>query len=119
MPNFVLLIGALLVALGTYSYTASVSGSAMTLIPAMVGAVLVILGLLARRESLKKHTMHGSAAIALLGVLGGIGPLAMGGSDRFPPLMIQATVGMMVLCGILLAASVASFRKARREREQA
>lgn len=119
MPNFVLLIGALLVALGTYSYTASISGSAMTLIPAMVGALLVVLGLLARKDALKKHAMHGAAAVALLGVLGGIGPLAMGGSDRFPPLMIQATVGMMILCGILLAAAVQAFRKARRERGQA
>lgn len=119
MANFVLLIGALLVVLGSYSYTASVSGSAMTLIPAMVGGVLVVLGLLARKDALKKHAMHGAAAAALLGVLGGIGPLAMGGTDRFPPLMIQATVGMMVLCAILLAASVRAFRKARREREQA
>lgn len=119
MPTLTLAIGALLVALGAYAYTGSVSRSPMTLIPAMLGAVLVVLGLLARREAIRKHAMHGAAALALLGVVAGIGPLAMGGTDRFPPLMIQATTGMMVLCAVLLALAVRSFVQARRARRVA
>ena len=109
MPTITLAIGALLVALGGYAYTGSVSRSPMTLIPAIVGAVFVVLGLLARNPAMKKHAMHGTAAIALLGALAGIGPLAMGGTTRFPPLMIQATTGMMLLCAVLLALCVRSF----------
>lgn len=116
MPNLTLLVGALLVALGAYAYTGSVSRSAMTLIPAMLGAVLVALGLLARRAALRRHAMHAAAALALVGVVGGIGPLAMGGTRRFPPLMMQATTGMLVLCAVLLVLAVRSFVQARRGR---
>ena len=116
MPNLTLLIGALLVALGAYAYGGSVSRSAMTLIPAMLGTALVGLGLLARRDALRRHAMHAAAALALLGVVGGIGPLAMGGARRFPPLMIQATTGMLVLCAVLLVLAVRSFVQARRAR---
>lgn len=119
MSNVVITVGALLVALGAYAYTGSVSRSAMTLIPAIFGAVFIVLGALARKESLRKHAMHGAAAFALLGMVAGVGPLAMGGTNRFPPLMIQATTGMMVLCAVLLALAVRSFIQARRARGQA
>ncbi|MEM1025648.1 MAG: hypothetical protein AAGD10_19355 [Myxococcota bacterium] len=119
MPKFVLFIGALLVALGAYTYTQSLTGSAMTLIPAMLGAAFIGLGLIALSEGLRKHAMHGAAVLALLGVVAGIGPLAMGGTNRFPVLMIQGTTGMMILSGILLAAAVRSMIAARRARVQA
>lgn len=116
MPTITVVFGALLVALGAYAYTGSATRSAMTLIPAMVGVVFIVLGLLARTPALKKHAMHATAALALVGALAGIGPLAMGGTTRFPPLMIQATTGMMLLCAALLALSVRSFIQARRAR---
>lgn len=119
MPKLVLIIGALLVVLGVYTYTQSLRGSAMTLIPAMLGAAFLALGLLALRESLRKHAMHAAAAVALLGFVAGIGPLAMGGTARFPPLMIQGTTGMMILSGLLLAAAIRSMIAARRARPQA
>lgn len=55
----------------------------MTLIPAMLGAAVVVLGAIALADGMRKHAMHGAAALALLGVVGGIGPLAMGGTSRF------------------------------------
>jgi hypothetical protein len=116
MPTITAAVGALLVALGLYAYTGSVTRSPMTLIPAFVGGTFVLLGLLARTPAMKRHAMHAGAALALLGALAGIGPLAMGGTRRFPPLMIQATTGMMVLCAILLALMVRSFVQARRAR---
>ncbi|MEM7540818.1 MAG: hypothetical protein AAF384_04440 [Pseudomonadota bacterium] len=118
MPNLVISIGVLLIALGGYSYFGSISRSTMTLIPGMLGAVIVVCGLLALKEHLRKHAMHGAAAFALLGVIGGIGPLAMGGTSRFPPLMIQATTGMMILSGLLLAVAVRSMIMARRANTQ-
>ena len=120
MPTITLAIGALLVALGAYAYTGSVSRSAMTLIPAMFGAVFIVLGLLAGRgEAMRRHAMHAAAALALVGIVAGIGPLAMGGTNRFPALMIQATTGMLVLCAVLLALAVRSFIAARRARRVA
>jgi len=118
MPTLVLSIGALLVALGGYTYFGSASRSAMTLIPAMLGVAIVVLGLLALQDGLRKHAMHGAAALSLLGVIGGIGPLAMGGTARFPPLMMQGTNGMMILSGILLVAAVRSMIMARRASPQ-
>lgn len=119
MPAVLLVIGALLVALGLYTYAFSLTGSAMTLIPAMFGAVFVVLGLVARNDGLRKHAMHGAALFALLGIVAGIGPLAMGGTSRFPPLMMVGTNGLMILCAILLALAVRSFILARRAREEA
>jgi hypothetical protein len=116
MSNLVILIGALLTALGAYTYTGSATQSAMTLIPAMVGVVFIVLGLVARKDGARKHALHAASALALLGVLAGIGPLAMGGTDRFPPLMMQGTTGMAVLCAILFAVAVRYFLRARRER---
>lgn len=120
MPTVTITIGALLVALGAYAYTGSATRSAMTLIPAFFGIAFVLLGLLARRgDAMRRHAMHAAAALALVGVVAGIGPLAMGGTNRFPPLMIQATTGMMVLCAVLLALAVRSFITARRARRAA
>lgn len=116
MPTITAAFGALLVALGLYAYTGSATRSAMTLIPAFLGVAFVVLGLLARIPAMKRHAMHAGAALALLGALAGVGPLAMGGTTRFPPLMIQATTGMMLLCAILLALMVRSFVQARRAR---
>jgi hypothetical protein len=120
MPTLTLAIGALLVALGAYAYAGSATQSAMTLIPAFFGACFVACGLLARRgDAMRRHAMHVAAALALVGVVAGIGPLAMGGTKRFPPLMIQATTGLMVLCAVLLVFAVRSFIAARRARRTA
>jgi hypothetical protein len=116
MPNLTFLVGALLVVVGGYAYTQSVTRSPMALIPAFLGALFVVLAVVAGRESLRKHAMHAAAALALLGVLAGIGPVAMGGTRRFPPLMVYSTVAMSVLCALFLAAAVRSFIAARRAR---
>lgn len=120
MPIIVLCIGVVLVALGAYTYLGSLTGSAMTLIPAMFGAPLVVLGLVGQLwDKGRKHAMHASALIALLGLLAGIGPIAMGGGSRFPPLMMQGVYGMMALSAILLAAAIGSFILARRAAREA
>jgi hypothetical protein len=40
----------------------------------------------------------------------------MGGTRRFPPLMIYSTTAMSVLCAVFLAFAVRSFVAARRAR---
>jgi hypothetical protein len=116
MPNLTFLVGALLLVLGGYAYTQSAVRSPMALIPAFLGAVFVVLAFLAGRDALRRHAMHAAAALALLGALAGIGPLAMGGTRRFPPLMLYSTTAMSVLCAIFLVFAVRSFIAARRAR---
>jgi hypothetical protein len=43
----------------------------------------------------------------------------MGGTRRFPPLMVYSTVAMSVLCAIFLVFAVRSFVAARRARTAA
>lgn len=119
MPNLTFLVGALLIVLGGYGYTQSAAKSPMALIPAALGAVFVVLAFLAGRENLRKHAMHAAAALSLLGIVAGLGPLGMGGTRRFPPLMVYSTAAMSALCAIFLAFAVRSFVAARRARTAA
>lgn len=116
MPSLTVALGAVLVALGAYSYTQSVTRSPMALIPAIFGLLFVVCGLLARNPAMRKHAMHGAAALGLVGLLAGLGPLMMGGTRRFPPLMVYTTGLMAALCGVFLILAVRSFIAARRER---
>jgi protein-S-isoprenylcysteine O-methyltransferase Ste14 len=116
MPNLTFLLGALLVVLGGYAYTESATRSPMALIPAVLGVLFAVLAFAAGREALRRHAMHAAAGLALLGVVAGLGPLGMGGTRRFPPLMIYSTTAMSVLCAVFLAFAVRSFVAARRAR---
>ncbi len=116
MPNLTFAVGVLLVVLGGYAYTQSVTRSPMSLIPAFLGAIFLVLGFLAGREALRKHAMHAAAALALVGLVAGLGPLMMGGTRRFPPLMVRSTTAMSVLCAVFLFFAVRSFIAARRAR---
>ena len=79
MPAVSIIFGALLVALGVVSYTGAVPYfgehayvSPTALIPAAVGTLLVLCGLLALNERFLKHAMHAAAAIGLLGLIGAL-----------------------------------------------
>lgn len=116
MPNATFLLGLLLIVLGGYGYTQSLTRNPMALIPAGLGVLFVILGFLGGRAGMRKHAMHAAAALALLGLIAGLGPVGMGGTRRFPPAMIRSTVAMSVLCGVFLVFAVRSFIVARRGR---
>ena len=62
--------GLILIALGLASYFLTDRVSVTALIPAFFGAVFVILALVARHESARKHAMHAAVALGLLGFLG-------------------------------------------------
>lgn len=117
MPNVTAFVGLILMVLGGSAYTQSATRSPMALTPALFGVVFLALGVLAGRDAWRKHAMHAAAALALVGTLAGLGPLMMGGSNRFPPAMIRSTVTMSVICALFLALAVRSFIMARRQRE--
>ena len=72
MAKLTILVGAVLIVLGLVAYF-GLSGdtkSATALIPAFFGVPMAILGLVALRPGARKHAMHGAAALGLLGILG-------------------------------------------------
>lgn len=113
--------GAVLMLLGVGSYLLSESRSPTALIPAFFGLALAVAGLLACKDSLRKHAMHAAAALGLLGVLGpGFMVLRNVGKAsediRLGALVSQSI--MTLLCAVFVGLCVKSFIDARRRRQQ-
>lgn len=115
-----LAIGAVLVVVGVVAYVVSGTSSLTAFIPSLIGLLLLVCGLLAGRESLRRHAMHASAVVALVGLLGSlmnavrIGEVVAGTAER--PAAIISSLIMAVLLLIYLVAAIRSFVQARRER---
>lgn len=113
--------GIALILLGLVGYFATGRQSPTALIPAAFGLVALVLGLLARKESLRKHVMHGAALLGLLGAAGGARGLPgffrwlSGGEVERPAAVISQTV-MVVLSLVFVALCVKSFIDVRRSR---
>ena len=126
-PVWTLVIGLLLGALGVVSYTGAVpyfgsgqSSSWTPLIPALFGAPLLLLGLLALKERFLKHAMHAAAMVGLLGLLGSLGmvvpklPAVARGEALERPEAFHSQVAMAALCGVFVVVCVRSFIAARK-----
>ena len=114
-------LGAILTILGAVGYIASGAESVTALIPAFFGIPILILGLLGRKEHLRKHMMHAVAALALIGFAGaarGLGSLMtmLGGHDVPRPLatIMQSLMALLTFGFVVFA--VKSFMEARRQR---
>jgi hypothetical protein len=119
MPSQTLYTGAALIVLGVAGYIASSAASFTALIPAFIGVLFVLLGLLGRKENLRKHAMHVTMLIALLAIGGtfrGLIGLAawLGGTPPDRPLAVVAQAITALLCALLLVFGVRSFIAARR-----
>jgi hypothetical protein len=79
--------------------------------------VFVILALVAKNESARKHAMHAAVALGLLGLLGTLGRLvpALAAGELGRPAVLAQLV-MSVLLIIYVALGVKSFIDARRAR---
>lgn len=106
-------VGAILVALGVVFYIVTAFASLTALIPAAIGVVILILGLVARRASAHQHAIHGALVVALLGALGSIMGLMDGGAAAVESALT------IVVCVAYIALGVRSFVAARRAREAA
>ena len=76
MPKISLVVGILLVVQGVGFYVGTSSRSITALIPAFVGLPILVLGIVALKESARKHAMHVAAALAMLGFLAAVGRMA-------------------------------------------
>lgn len=130
MPVVSVVFGLLLMALGIWGYWGGDLGlwepfglapperlSATALIPAYAGTALVVLGLLAFKESLLKHAMHGASLIGVLGLVAAVGRLATTGNIRGVGGVSLLT--MALLCALFVALCINSFVQARRRRRAA
>ena len=118
MPATTRLFGLLLIVLGIASYLTTGRTSVTALIPAFVGAVFVVLALVARNPAARKHVMHAAVALALLGALGTLGriiPAVRDGNTTRPAVLAQ--IAMTVLLLVYVALGVRSFIEARRARK--
>jgi hypothetical protein len=109
----------LTIGLGGYFLTGAASWTA--LIPAGIGLILLILGIVAiRRENLRKHAMHAALLVSLL-VLGGTAsslpklPEALAGEGQRPA-AVQSRAATAVVSLAFLVLGIRSFIQARRSR---
>jgi len=121
MVFLTLSIGSLLTATGVIAWFATSMSSVTSLIPAFVGVLLLIIGLVARRgENVRQHAMHVAMVVALLGALGSlmnvakIGSLIDGSAER--PAAIVVSLIMFVALVVYLATGIRSFVQARKAR---
>ena len=118
MPAITRTVGFLLVLLGIVSYIGTGGASITALIPAMIGALFLILALIARTPEARKHVMHAAVAIALLAVLGGVPRIITAvnaGEIQRPAVLAQ--IAMAVILGVYVLLGVKSFIDARRARK--
>jgi hypothetical protein len=122
------LIGVILSGIGLVGWYGAGAGwfeakqSFTALIPAWIGVVLMICGLIVTvKDSARKHAMHVAAAIALLGAIGApmrpIMALAKGDSVNFEGVAFVSQVSTSVLCLVFVVLAVRSFIAARRARQ--
>ncbi|MGH4024731.1 MAG: hypothetical protein ACRDRV_09115 [Pseudonocardiaceae bacterium] len=120
MSKIALVVGAALIILGLWAFTASSPGASPTaLIPAVLGVVLVVAGLVALRSAAARHhAMHAGAAVALIGVLGSAYQLIAKPSAGSEHADIALAAGWLnlALCGLFVILAVRSFVQARRAR---
>jgi hypothetical protein len=117
MPAVTRATGFLLILLGVAGYVGTGGASLTALIPAMVGALFLILALVARSPEARKHVMHAAVAIALLGVLGVVPRVVTAvnaGEVRRPAVLAQ--LAMAAILGVYVLLGVKSFVDARKAR---
>lgn len=123
MPTLALLVGVILVAIGLGTFVGTGAHAPTALIPAALGVLIALAGLLARNPRLRMHAMHVAVLVALLGALGCVPgvlklPTLLGGTAE-RPVAVGAQVITFVVCLAFVAIAVRSFIEARRSRASA
>jgi|SRR5262245_12008050 len=126
MARVAMFFGVLLIVLGLVGYFAPETfgdvgekgKSPTALIPAGVGAVLLLCGLVADfAPASRKHAMHVAAAVGLLGAVGGFMPIMTNKMD-FSKSGAVAGLLMVILCAAFVILCIRSFVLARIARSE-
>ncbi|HRO93982.1 hypothetical protein [Citricoccus sp.] len=116
MPRITIGFGALLIAVGAIAYIATAFASWTALIPAFLGAVILVAGLIGLKS--QKIGIHVALAVAVLGLLGTsmnvlqLGALIAGTAERPTAVLTSAITFALLLLYVVLGAY--SFVSARR-----
>ena len=118
MSKLSIVTGIILTVLGLGGYAFSGGVSPTALIPAGFGILFLVFGFLARKESMRRHAMHGAALLSLLGIIGSFkGTIAaitlLGGGVVERPQAAVAQAIMAVTCVVFLLLAIRSFINAR------
>lgn len=120
MPTVTLKFSTAYIGLGLAAFFLTGAVHPTALIPAYIGGALFLLGLLGRKENLRKHVMHAAMVIVLLALFGTVRSLAKlpaafaGTAER--PAAIYAQAVTAALSVAYLALGIRSFIQARRSR---
>jgi uncharacterized membrane protein len=119
MAKITIGLGLVLIALGLGSYFGTGRASVTALIPAFFGLPLLLLGLVALNERMRKTTIHIAAVIGLLGFAGTVSglmklPVLLTGGELARPAAVAVQAAMVIVCLVFVLLCVWSFIKARR-----
>lgn len=123
MPTLALLVGVTLVAIGLGAFVGTGAHAPTALIPAALGALIAVAGLVARNPRLRMHAMHVAVLVALLGALGCVPGLlqipALVGGTAARPVAVVSQIVTLVICLAFVVSAVRSFIEARKSRASA
>ena len=119
MAKITIGLGLVLIVLGLGGYFGTDRESWTALIPVLFGLPLLILGLIALKERMRKGAMHVAVVIGLLGFAGTVRglmklPLFLTGGELDRPTVTAVKAAMAMVCFIFVVLCVRSFIKARR-----
>ena len=120
MAKITIGLGLVLIALGLGGYFGTGREHVTALIPAFLGLPLLILGLVALKEHMRRHAMHVAGVIALLGFAGPVRGLMKlpvlltGGQLDQSPTAVAVKSATSILCLIFVLLCIWSFIQARR-----
>src|SRR5688572_18624262 len=121
MPSISIACGTLLILIGILGYANGVmtnNASFTALIPAVVGIILLLLGIFARRsEGLRKHLMHAAVVVALLGFIASAGRLVSRMGELSYNAAVVSQVSMALVCLLFVILAIKSFADARGRNE--
>ena len=116
MASTTVIFGMLLTLLGLGGYFLTGMSSFTALIPAIFGLLLLVLGVLARSEPIRKHAMHAAAVVALVGCAGALFSLLRTPAGPRSPVAVFSQAAMAVLTAVFVGLCVKSFIDVRRAR---
>ena len=119
MTGITIFTGIILTILGAGAYLGTGSQSITALIPSFFGIVILLLGTIARKESIRKHIMHAAVGVALLGFIGSVSGIPkvfslVGGTELARPAAAITQAIMALICLVYLILAIRSFISARR-----
>jgi uncharacterized membrane protein HdeD (DUF308 family) len=115
LAKFSIGFGIALILVGIGGFLPTHAPTAM--IPAYLGILLIICGVIALNPSYRMHAMHGAVTLALLGFFAAGGRLAVSLSKPNPSSIAVTSQSLMtVLCCVFVILCVRSFIAARRAR---